>query len=99
MNWFADLNNHEDVYGLPEDFEFDALWEEVRVGFWLWKMSGFQHMPTREEVRALDPDWVGDMQMGSIIYAYMNNDSTLFYMAEEYLERKAIQNMMGNNDA
>lgn len=91
QSWFANLDNNEPVWGLPADFEFDAVWEDVKVGFWLWKMSGFAHFPTRQEVQALEPDWVSDMQLGTIIYSYMRNDSEFFAMAEDHLKRKQMR--------
>lgn len=73
----------EDVFGLPEKWEFDYSWALVKIGFWLWMTSGFERLPTQEDVMRYDPRWVSDMQLAYRIYSFYKNDSPLFNIMDQ----------------
>jgi hypothetical protein len=72
------------VYGEPEQWEFDYSFEKVKLGFWLWEMSGFKYLPTQDEVDQYDSRWVSDMRLAQTIYAHQGNDSIEMRLLEQY---------------
>jgi len=89
------------VFGLPERWQFDYPWSLVKTGFWLWMTSGFEKLPTQEQVMAYDPRWITDMQLMYQIYAFYKNDSPLFdIMRQQGMdEEERVYENVKNNDS
>lgn len=66
------------TFGLPEKWKFDYPWSMVKIGFWLWMVSGFERLPNQHEVMAYDPRWITDMQLAYQIHSFYKTDSPLF---------------------
>ena len=66
------------VFGLPDKWKFDYPWSMVKIGFWLWMVSGFERLPTQKEVMEYDPRWITDMQFAYQIHSFYKTDSPLF---------------------
>lgn len=66
------------TFGLPKRWKFDYPWSMVKIGFWLWMVSGFERLPTQQEVMAYDPRWITDMQLAYQVYSFYKTDSPLF---------------------
>lgn len=44
--------------------------------------SGFEKLPTQDEIMAYDPRWITDMQLMYKMYSFFKNDSPLFNIAD-----------------
>lgn len=80
MEWFRNFasSGQQDVFGLPEEWDYDYPFEMVKTGFWLWAASKFQRLPTQDEIGKYDPRWISDMQLAYMKYSFYRNDSPLF---------------------
>lgn len=64
-------------------WHFDYAWEIVKIGFWLWAMSGFKRLPHHTEVLSYDPRWISDMQLAHQLYSHKKNSSPVMQMGEK----------------
>lgn len=87
IDWFAGLGSGEPPFGLPDEWDFDFPADDVKIGFYLWKMSGFQKFPTHDDVRKIEKRWFSDMQFAMEIYEYTHNDHPMMVHAREYALR------------
>lgn len=71
-------------FGLPQSWKFDYPWSMVKIGFWLWMVSGFERLPTQQEVMAYDPRWITDMQLAYQIYSFYKTESPLFDILNQH---------------
>lgn len=85
-------NTKSQSFGEPEQWEFDYPWEVVKTAFWLWSMSGFQRLPTQEEVKQYDPRYLSDIKLAYQIYSHQNNESAPMKLLEHWSA------MRGNED-
>lgn len=46
-------------------------------------VSGFQRLPTQDEVQSYDPRWITDMQLAHRKYSFFKNDSPLFNLLDQ----------------
>jgi hypothetical protein len=74
------------TFGEPDKWEFDYPWDIVQTGFWLWAMSGFQKLPTQDEVQAYDPRFISDMRLAHLIYSHQGNSSPLMKLFENWMQ-------------
>ncbi len=89
------------TFGEPDEWEFDYPWRRVKIGFWLWSMSGFQTLPTQDDVSRYDERWVSDMQLAKTLYDFQNNNSQemrLFNKAIAIKEEQGRIKMMTGED-
>lgn len=73
----------------PDEWEFDYEWSVVQDAFWLWSMSGFQRLPSQDEVLAYDPRYLSDIRLAHQIYSHQGNSSAPQQMLEQYLAYSA----------
>jgi len=71
--WLRDLERSEGIFGEPEEWSFDNPVPLVKTGYWLWKLSGLQRLPTRQEVLSYEDSWITDMQLINTLYEFQNN--------------------------
>jgi hypothetical protein len=65
LGWFEELTNDKE-YGtieMPSSFAFDYPFEKIKIAFWLWMVSGFEHLPTQDEIDLYDKRWISDMKL------------------------------------
>ncbi len=72
------------TFGLPEAWSFDYPWSVVKIGFWLWMVSGFERLPNQQEVMAYDPRWITDMQLAYQMHDFYKNRSPLFDILHQH---------------
>lgn len=72
------------TFGEPDEWEFDYTWEVVQTAFWLWAMSGFQRLPTQNEVMEYDPRYISDMRLAHQIYSHQGNQSAPMKLFEQW---------------
>ena len=72
-----------EIFGIGDDFRPDGDPEEAFWGFYLWEMSERQRLPTREEVQALDRDWVSDIFWVANMAKWVKNTSAFFAMIKD----------------
>ena len=72
------------VYGEPEEWEFDYPWTIVQTAFWLWSMSGFQRLPLQTEVMSYDPRYISDLKLAHQIYSHQGNQSAPMRLFEQW---------------
>lgn len=97
------------VYGEPEEWEFDYPWQIVQTAFWLWSMSGFQRLPLQSEVMSYDPRYISDLKLAHQIYSHQGNQSAPMRLFEQWQAfnqnpdgyKASISNLVANqqNDA
>lgn len=97
------------TFGEPDEWEFDYPWEVVQTAFWLWSMSGFQRLPTQDEVMSYDPRFVSDLRLAHQIYAHQGNTSVPMRLFENweafqsdphgFRAQQEFQNRTDQNDA
>ncbi len=78
------------VWGEDEEWWFDYEWEHVKIGVYLWCLSGWQRMPTQDEVLALDPKWFSDLQHARKIMMHQANKSPMMQMLEGHLANENL---------
>ena len=76
------------TFGLPPGWKFDYPWSMVKIGFWLWMVSGFERLPTQQEVMAYDPRWITDMQLAYQVYSFYKTQSPLFEILRQSEENE-----------
>lgn len=74
----------QQVYGEPDEWEFDYPWEFLQVAYWLWHMSDYKHLPTPEEVAKYDPRYISDMKLMVQIGMHQRNSSPLMRMLDQW---------------
>ncbi len=100
--WLRSLHDKgEPEYGEPDEWHFDFPWDEVQIGFWLWVMSDFKHLPTQQEVQQYDPRWISDMKLAYKIYSHQGNNSAAMNRVEQWMQqhdqRKGHNNELFDN--
>ena len=68
------------VFGIGEDFAPDFPPEEGFWGWYIWRMSDKKHLPTLEEVRGLNKEWVSEIFFYETLAEWVTNDSPLMGM-------------------
>lgn len=58
-------------------------------------MSGFQKLPTIDEVKSHDPRWISDMQLAQQLFAFQQNNSPVYQQAEKAQAQKAENENQG----
>lgn len=80
-----------EVFGEPEEWEFDYPWSFVKTAFWLWAMSGFQRLPPQDEVWSYDPRYIDDMKLAHMLYAHQTNESPLMRIMEQAVAGEEVK--------
>jgi hypothetical protein len=73
-----------DQYGEPDEWQFDYSWDILQNAFWLWSMSGFQRLPTQEEVMNYDPRYISDIRLMHMIYSHQGNNTAVMQLYQQW---------------
>lgn len=71
-------------FGEPDFWRFDYPFDILQTAFWLWAMSGFQRLPTQDEVMAYDERYLSDIKLMYQIYSHQGNQSLPMQLLEQY---------------
>lgn len=71
------------MFGIGEDWRHDTDPDDARWGWYLWHMSGYQRLPTRDEVAALDHEWLSDVFFNEQIFRWLSNKSGIMGVFEK----------------
>ena len=86
-------------YGEPVYWRFDYPFKILQTAFWLWSMSGFQRMPTQDEVLEYDDRYLSDMKLLYNIYAHQGNQSLVMRLFEQHEQFNKNPNMWRQKQA
>lgn len=78
--------------GEPQSWQFDYPDELWWTGYWLWKMSGYTHLPNQFEVAQYDPRWISDMKLAM----WLDNaqgSSPIYEMFDKYMSAVGTRDM------
>lgn len=65
------------MFGIGEDYRPDNDPSEVFWGWYLWRMSDKKEIPSRDDVRRLDHEWVSDIFLFENIATWVTNTSPM----------------------
>jgi hypothetical protein len=72
---------------VPEEFKLHYHARMVQIGYWLFKMSDYQHLPTQDEIGSYDPNWISDIKLAHEYNLFYEDRSTQRQFADRNEDR------------